>query len=171
MGKKLNLQLKKGVFMKNTAIAIFSACMLASGAYAMEGSKHHDKNKQQQTATLVQEVNVEKINDNYKDFIGKKVKVKGEVDDIVMEDRSFILEGNTWFGNDILVVSKGKVVNLKELADKESQVTITGTVKHANFYEVENDLNSALNPELELDKKKGVTYILLDDVQSGKMAE
>ena len=137
----------------------------------MEGHKKGHEKQQQQETTLVQEVNVEKINDNYKDFIGKRVKVKGEIDDIVMEDRSFILEGDTWFGNDILVVSKGKVMNLKDLADKESKVTITGTVKHANFYEVENDLDSALNPELELDKKKGVTYILLDDFQSGKMAE
>ncbi|GEM_PF-6963554 len=157
--------------MKFTVIAIATACMFTATAYGMEGHKKVHEKQQQQETTLVQEVNVEKINDNYKDFIGKRVKVKGEIDDIVMEDRSFILEGDTWFGNDILVVSKGKVMNLKDLADKESKVTITGTVKHANFYEVENDLDSALNPELELDKKKGVTYILLDDFQSGKMAE
>lgn len=157
--------------MKFTVIAIATACMFTATAYGIEGHKKGHEKQQQQETTLVQEVNVEKINDNYKDFIGKRVKVKGEIDDIVMEDRSFILEGDTWFGNDILVVSKGKVMNLKDLADKESKVTITGTVKHANFYEVENDLDSALNPELELDKKKGVTYILLDDFQSGKMAE
>ena len=121
--------------------------------------------------TIPSDLSLEGMLSKKKDFIGKRVKVKGEIDDIVMEDRSFILEGDTWFGNDILVVSKGKVMNLKDLADKVSKVTITGTVKHANFYEVENDLDSALNPELELDKKKGVTYILLDDFQSGKMAE
>ncbi|MCO4754879.1 MAG: hypothetical protein KC478_10390 [Bacteriovoracaceae bacterium] len=160
--------------MKKIGIFIATAFLMTTSAYAMgEGEMHDSKHKaqQQQGSTLVQEVNVEKINDNYKDFIGKKVKVEGEIEDVVMADQSFILEGDTWFGNDILVVSKGKIMNLKDLADKESRVTITGTVKHANFYEVENDLNSALNPELELDKKKGVTYILLDDFQSGKMAE
>lgn len=119
-----------------------------------------------------EKTSVQEINKNSSNFIGRKVRVEGEVEEIVTGGQSFIIEGDNWTKNEILVVSKGRILNLDQLADENRRVTLTGTVKYANFYEISNNLNSGIDPDMELDKKKGVTYILLDNFEStGKLSE
>lgn len=156
--------------MKKTFAAVIAGLMFSSLGFA-KGTDHKVQEQQAVSDGIVEKAEVDKINEDHKSFIGKRVQIEGEIEDVVMQDQSFILEGDSWFNNDILVVSKGKILNLKDMADEDKRISVTGTVKHANFYEIENDLDSAVNPELELDKKKGVTYILLDNFQSTEMAE
>lgn len=144
-----------------TTYAIVLGIFLALGAFAMEG--HGSMQKQE---SFAEKADVKEINKNPQAFLGQRVRVEGEVNDIVVGGQSFILEGDTWTNNDILVVSKGRIVNLNEMADENRRVTLTGTVKHANFYEIDNRLDANIDPGVELDKEKGVTYILLDSFQS-----
>lgn len=137
----------------------------AQGAYAIEGQGM----SQEQFA---EKATVKEINKNVEAFLGQRVQVEGEVEDVVVNGQSFILEGDTWTSNDILVVSKGRIVNLSSMANEDRRVSLVGTVKHANFYEIENELSANVDPDVELDKKKGVTYILLDNFQSaGQFSE
>lgn len=158
--------------MKKICAAIMASLIFTPLAFAKGWDKQQKQQEQRVQAQMpVEKAEVDKINNEYKNFIGKRVQVEGEVEDVVLQDQSFILEGDSWLNNDILIVSQGKIVNLKDMADEDKRVSVTGTVKRANFYEIENDLDNAINPELELDKKKGVTYILLDNFQSGELAE
>ena len=150
-----------------TTYAIVLGLILASGTFAMEGYGSMQKQE-----GFAEKADVKEINKNPQAFLGQRVRVEGEVNDVVVGGQSFILEGDTWTNNDILVVSKGRIVNLNEMADENRRVTLTGTVKHANFYEIDNRLDANINPGVELDKEKGVTYILLDSFQSpGTLSE
>lgn len=157
--------------MKKTCRVILASFLFASSAtvgFAMDGHK----NQKQQKQEFSEKAEIKEINKNSEAFLGQRVEIEGEVEDVVVNGQSFILEGDTWFDNEILVVSKGRIVNLKDMADEDRRVVLTGTVKHANFYEIENNLGSNVDPNVELDKKKGVTYILLDNFQSaGKLSE
>lgn len=122
--------------------------------------------------TFAEKASVKEINNNSDSFLGQRVEIEGEVEDIVMGGQSFILEGDTWTDNEILVVSKGRIVNLNTMADNDEKISLTGTVKHANFYEIDDNLEASVDPNMEIDKKKGVTYILLEKFNSaGKLSE
>lgn len=145
--------------MKKISVAIVASLFAFSASFAMQGQ--HERRQEQKS--MAERAKVEEIIKNPKAYLGQKVQIDGKIEDVVVNGQSFILEGDTLWGNDILVVSKGRILNLDDMADEEKRVNIVGTVKYANFYELENDLQSPINPEMELDKEKGVTYILLEN--------
>jgi len=101
------------------------------------------------------ETRLENVTENPQAFDGRRIRLRGEIDEI-HSDRTFSLEelGNTFLDNvfdeDEVLVVVGSTAGMTE----ESRLSVTGRVYPYNLAELERRFNLRLDPETreELDK-------------------
>lgn len=94
---------------------------------------------------------VEEIEEDTKDFVGKTVSVIGEID-TAYTDRAFELEGLDWlFSDDVLVVGKNPMLVGERAMNTNDIVRVTGTVRKFSQGKPESELGWRFDPAFEAD--------------------
>lgn len=94
---------------------------------------------------------VEEIEEDTKDFVGKTVSVIGEID-TAYTDRAFELEGLDWlFSDDVLVVGKNPMLVGERAMNTNDIVRVTGTVRKFSQGKLESELGWRFDPAFEAD--------------------
>jgi hypothetical protein len=111
--------------------------------------------------------NVKELLNNIARYDGQKIQVSGKVDKKI-DNHSFILESGGLFNNEIVVIVPK---NNMTVTEGNSPVTVTGTLRTADIFEIETYYNQKLNPELSIEKDEIEAYIVADNVEQQENQE
>jgi hypothetical protein len=111
--------------------------------------------------------NVKELLNNIARYDGKEIQVSGKVDKVI-DDHTLILESGGVFNNEIVVLMPKNNIKVKE---GNSHITVTGTLRTADIFEIETYYNQKLNPELSIEKDEIEAYIVADNIEQQKNQE
>lgn len=118
-----------------------------------------------QAMTVAELDDVEELQDNIQAFIGQRVRVPGEVED-VLGPRSFVLESGGIFDDEIVVVIPARAQGMDPaLMRQDTQVTVTGTVRSSPIIDIERETGWDFDPELEIELEGTRIFLVADSVQ------
>ncbi|MGD8862592.1 MAG: hypothetical protein PVI30_21455 [Myxococcales bacterium] len=102
---------------------------------------------------------VENVEEHPEQFLGKRITLTGEVDD-VYSNQAFELEEISWLFDDEVLVLTRKPVNLgAERLEDGMLLSVTGTPEKLIITEVEEQLGWDLDPELEVKWKDKLVFV------------
>lgn len=118
----------------------------------------------QKQAAPTRTMDVQDLNANIDQYLGKKISVAGEIED-KEGPRSFVLESGGIFNDEILVVvpNNARGLNPQQLQD-DADIVVSGTVRAMTVMDVERELGWDLDPELEVEMEGTRNYLVADQI-------
>lgn len=147
-------------FSTATLVATLVAAAAASGCEnrAEQQQRQPERTAPAQETPTTKEapavVKVDDVREEPRRFLGKNVRLTGEVDQI-FADRAFELEGTGWaFDDNITVLTKTPVQLGGQALEKGDELIVTGVVRLFAVTEVERELGWDMTTEVETELKE-----------------
>lgn len=112
---------------------------------------------------------VKEVDDHPDRYVGKRVTLTGEVDD-VYSNQAFELEGHGWiFDQEVLVLTRTPVrLGTSKLSD-DLEVRVSGIVRKMSRAEIEREIGWNVDADLE-NRWRDKTVVIADDISALKRA-
>ncbi|QBQ56435.1 hypothetical protein E3U44_03555 [Nitrosococcus wardiae] len=108
--------------------------------------------------------NVEELLDDVLRYDGKKVRVSGEVEELI-DQHSFILESGGLFNDEMVVLIPEGNMKAHARVTEDSKVTVTGTVRAVGLVEVEREYGWDLDPHLKVELENVEAFLISDNIE------
>ena len=141
------------ISMMTKAIAVATALMIFSIADFAQAAGP-------QTSQILELEDVEELLDNVARYNNQKVKVSGEVEEVI-DRQAFILESGGLFNDEIVVLIPKNNMRVEE----DSEVTVTGTVRAVGLVEIEREYGWDLDPQIKIELENVEAYLIADRIE------
>lgn len=154
--------------MKLTTTIIFLLFGISAGATDMRAGPNPGVKVVDPKAAAMNAKDVEEINDDLKAFSNKKVKVVGEVKDLI-DAKAFVLESGGIFNDEIVVVGDlglkpRPISDLKE----DQKIEVTGILRTTTIVDLKKELSWDLDPQMEAELEGVKGFIVADRIAASK---
>jgi hypothetical protein len=162
----------KGSVMKRL-ITLAAGAALACSSMAFADDAKKDANNQKATAEKT--VKIKDINKRPQNWLNKKVTLHGKIEQVGADAKSFVLNGDGFFNDEILVITRSgaktaAAANITPMFKEDNKVQVSGTIRRMKIVEVEKEYSLDLDPQIEVEFE-GTAPVLVSDASDVKVIE